>query len=334
MATIKDISRVTGLSVGTISKYLNNKPVLPENSAMIQQAIESLHYQVNTFARGLKTSRTQTVGFLMHHWESPFFLHIISIVEERLHEHGYSVMVCAYNGDEQQEKEKLQLLSTRCDALVVHPLFLTAAYLQEHLTRALPVISIDRPLPGYNCDNILINTSSAGYSAVESLVQRGHRHIALLTGTRGLDTSTARVRAYERVFEDYGLPINRELILFGDYRAQTGFDIVSRLLRSDDRPTAIYATTNEMTLGALASISKFGLSIPEDMSFIGGDIIGDSAVFARNLSQVLQPADAFGETLAAQLIKRLFEKEPSAPETIHLQAEYLLRDSVRTLGSD
>ena len=179
---------------------------------MIQQAIESLHYQVNTFARGLKTSRTQTVGFLMHHWESPFFLHIISIVEERLHEHGYSVMVCAYNGDEQQEKEKLQLLSTRCDALVVHPLFLTAAYLQEHLTRALPVISIDRPLPGYNCDNILINTSSAGYSAVESLVQRGHRHIALLTGTRGLYTSTARVRAYERVFEDYGLPINRELI--------------------------------------------------------------------------------------------------------------------------
>ena len=318
MATIKDISRVTGLSVGTISKYLNNKPVLPENSAMIQQAIESLHYQVNTFARGLKTSRTQTVGFLMHHWESPFFLHIISIVEERLHEHGYSVMVCAYNGDEQQEKEKLQLLSTRCDALVVHPLFLTAAYLQEHLTRALPVISIDRPLPGYNCDNILINTSSAGYSAVESLVQRGHRHIALLTGTRGLYTSMARVRAYERVFEDYGLPINRELILFGDYRAQTGFDIVSRLLRSDDRPTAIYATTNEMTLGAL----------------IGGDIIGDSAVFARNLSQVLQPADAFGETLAAQLIKRLFEKEPSAPETIHLQAEYLLRDSVRTLGSD
>ena len=68
MATIKDISRVTGLSGGTISKYLNNKPVLPENSAMIQQAIESLHYQVNAFARGLKTSRTQTVAFFSAHY--------------------------------------------------------------------------------------------------------------------------------------------------------------------------------------------------------------------------------------------------------------------------
>ena len=331
MDKIKDISRVTGLSVGTISKYLNNKPVLPENSAAIQEAIDSLHYQVNTIARSLKTSRTQTVGFLMHHWESPFFLHIISIVEERLHEYGYSVMVCAYNGDEQQEMEKLRLLSTRCDALVVHPLFLNAAYLQKHLTRTIPVISIDRPLPGYHCDNILINTSSASYSAVESLVLRGHQRIALLTGTRGLYTSTARVQAYERVFEDYRLPIDRELILFGDYRSQTGFDIVSRLLRNSNRPTAIYATTNEMTLGALAALNKFGLSIPEDLSFIGGDIIGDSVVFARNLSQVLQPADAFAEALAAQLIKRLFENEATDSETVHLQAEFLLRNSVQPI---
>ena len=330
MSTIKDLAKYTGLSIGTISRYLNNKPTRKENAAAIQEAIDALHYQTNTMARGLRTNQTKTVGLLLHHWTSPFYMRMTAIVETMLHERGYSIMVCAYNGDESQEKAKLDLLSTRCDALVVNPMFVDAAYLNERLTRKIPVISIDRPVYGYNCDNILVNSFAASYSALLSFMKNGHKKIALLTGTKGLYTSTTRVRAYKQLFEDFNLPVNNDYILYGDYRSQTGFDLVSQLISSGNCPTALFATTSEMTLGAMAALNKYGLFFPQDISFIGGDIVGDNAILCTNLSQVIQPVDEFGTILGQRLIQRL-EENNTEPETIILEAHYDNRSSVRPL---
>lgn len=333
MTTIKDIAKYTGLSIGTVSRYLNNKPTRKENTEAIQNAIEVLHYQANTMARSLRTNQTKTVGLLLHHWTSPFYMRMTAIVETILHEQGYSIMVCAYDGEEKLEKEKLELLSTRCDALVINPLYIDAGYLNDHLTKPVPVISIDRPIFGYRCDNILVNSFAASYTALLSFMKAGHKKIALLTGTKGLYTSTIRVRAYKRLFEDFNLPVNEDYILYGDFRSQTGFDLVSQLIQSGNCPTALFATTSEMTLGAMAAFNKFGLSFPEDISFIGGDIVGDNAILCTNLNQVIQPVDEFGKVLGERLLKRLENKTDVDPDTIILEAYYDDRSSVRQLQS-
>lgn len=332
MATIKDIASKTGLSLGTISKYLNGKNVLPENAALIQEAINELHYQVNPFARGLKTSRSLTIGFLTHHWESNFFMRVVSVIENTLHEYGYGVIVCAYNGNEEQEKEKFSMLAQRVDAIVIQPYHIDGKFISETLTHSIPIISIDRPLSDFNCDNILVNNLNSSYAAIESLIQAGHRRIALLTGTKDLYTTQNRVTAFQRVFEDYDLSYDENLICFGDFHQSTGFEITSRLLKLKKPPTAIYATTNEMTLGALAAFDKFDISVPDSLSFIGSDIISQAGVYAKHYAQVYQPVDAFGKAVSEVLIKRLFEETPSPFKTLRLKSEFYYRESIKTIN--
>lgn len=329
MATIKDISHRTGLSIGTISKYLNGKNVLPQNANLIQKAIDELHYQVNPLARGLKTSQTFTIGFLTHHWESTFFLRVVSIIENTLHEYGYSLIVCAYNGNEKQERDKFCMLSQRVDALVIQPYHIDGDFITKNLNRSIPIISIDRPISGYDCDNVLVNNLNSCYMAVEALIQNGHRKIALLAGTKDLYTTKNRVTAFKRVFEDYELVYNETMICYGNYQQKTGFDITSKLLEASDPPTAIYASTNEMTLGALSAFDKYGISVPNDISFIGSDIISQSGVYAKQYSQVYQPVEAFGKAVSELLIKRLFSEEPSEPETLRLKSEFYDKGSIK-----
>lgn len=332
MATIKDISSKTGLSLGTISKYLNGKNVLPANAALIQNAIDELHYQVNTFARSLKTSRSFTIGFLTHHWESNFFMRVISVIESTLHEYGYSVIVCAYNGSEEQEREKFSMLAQRVDALVIQPYHIDGKFISETLTRSIPIISIDRPISDFECDTVLVNNLNSSYAALEALIQAGHRQIALLNGTKGLYTTKSRVTAFYRVFEDYDLSYDESLLCFGDFQQKTGFEITSQLLQSENPPTAIFATTNEMTLGALAAFDKFNISVPDDISFIGADIISQAGVYAKHYAQVYQPVDAFGKTVSDLLVKRLFEEEPSPLETLRLKSEFYNRESIKQIN--
>ena len=193
MTTIKDISRETGLSLATISKYMNGGHVLDRNKDLIDEAIEKLGYKVNYFARGLKTNRSMTVGVLLPTISSPFFSRVVAAMDKRLRAEKYHCIVCSYDFDAALEQEKLRfLVSNNVDAIALVPEQITAAELAA-LVGDVPLVLIDRVIPDFRCDAVVADNLNAIYAAVESLFRRNHRRIGIIVGPQDVST------AYERM---------------------------------------------------------------------------------------------------------------------------------------
>ncbi|HBF36618.1 MAG TPA: LacI family transcriptional regulator [Firmicutes bacterium] len=329
---MKDVSRETGLSLATISKYLNGGNVLDKNKQAIEAAIQKLDFKVNEMARALKTNRSMTVGVLIPNFENIFFTSIVSNIENGLLQEGYSTIVCDYKENPLLEAEKLNfLLDKMVDGIIMMPLTDSDELINEIISKDIPVILIDRMINNVNCDVVLVDNLNASYNAVEQLIIRGHKRIGIIVGPEDVYTAQERLKGYIRVHEDYGREVDPRLIKYGDYQMQSGYELFQELLQVDPLPTAIYVTNYEMTLGAVIAINETNLKIPEDLSVIGFDNLALARIVKPSLSIVVQPMQQIGEVAAQILLKRLKKDLSGFPAVVRLKTELLIRDSVRSI---
>ena len=161
-ATIRDIKEQTGLSLATISKYLNGGNVLPENKEKIEASIKELHYEVNEIARGLVTSKTRTVGILVHNVSSPFSGQLLHYLSEILRSNKYGMLICDSNNDEEIEEQNVRyLLSKKVDGIIVIPVSEKAAFLDGAVKKNVPVVLLDRALADGTFDCVKIDNRAA-----------------------------------------------------------------------------------------------------------------------------------------------------------------------------
>lgn len=330
------MARESGLSIATISKYLNGGNVLEQNRRLIEDAIAKLDFKVNELARGLKTSRTMTVGVLIPSFENVFFTSIVSNIENVLLQEGYSTIVCDYRENPRLEVEKFQfLLDKMVDGMILMPnsdddnLIFEVA--QARAAKNIPVVLIDRLIKNVSCDVVLVDNLNASYNAVEQLIIRGHKRIGIIVGPEEIYTAQERLKGYIRVHEDYALPVEPSLIKYGDYQMQSGFELFQELLRVEPRPTAVYVTNYEMTLGAVIAANEDNLKIPDDLSLIGFDNLALARIVKPSLSIVVQPMQQIGETASQILLRRLKGDQSGFPSISRLKTELLIRDSIKHL---
>ena len=184
MSTIKDVARRTGLSLSTISKYLNGGNVREENRLAIDAAVAELGFSVNVFARSLKANRSMTVGVLLPTISSPFFGRVVASLELILRRSGYECFVCSYDFDREQELGKLAFLARyHVDGIVYVPEHATAEELRVRVG-TIPVVLIDRSLENAQYDTVVVDNLNAVYMAVEHQIGRGHRPIGLNAGQK------------------------------------------------------------------------------------------------------------------------------------------------------
>ncbi|OQB23619.1 MAG: HTH-type transcriptional repressor CytR [Firmicutes bacterium ADurb.Bin182] len=309
MSTIKDVAKYTGLSISTISKYLNGGNVLKENRILIDEAVEKLGYKVNHLARSLKTNKTKTVGILIPSLSSAFFSHIIAVIEETLIQNGYDSVICGFNFDPKLEIRKLRfLLDKNVDGIILIPERLSADDLNSVLKvsgKQIPLILLDRYVNDFECDTVLADNINASYSAVESLITKGHKRIGIIVGPPEISTAYERTIGYKRVYQDYSLPAEEQLIKVGDYSLESGYQLFNELLDTEDPPSAVFVTNYDMMLGAITAANERGIKIPSDISFIGYDNIELSLIINPPINIVVQPMDLMGESAAKILLKRM-----------------------------
>lgn len=328
-STIKDVARKTGLSIATISKFLNGGNVREENRLRIEQAVEVLGYKVNGMARGLKTSRTMTVGVLIPSLENLFCTSIVSGVENLLQSHGYGTIICDYRQDPEQERRKLAFLSERqVDGILMMPLTGCPDLLNRITAAGMPVVLIDRPVPEARCDTVLVDNLNASYGAVEKLFVEGHRRIGILAGPQDIHTARERLGGYLRVHEDYGLEVDPDLIRRGEYVTEGGYRETLALLDLPHPPTAVFVTNYEMMLGSVMALNERGIRMPEDLSFIGFDNQELIRVLQPPPSIVVQPIAEIAERTAQLLLRRMSGDMTDFPVLQRLKTELLLTGSV------
>ncbi|RCX14825.1 LacI family transcriptional regulator [Anaerobacterium chartisolvens] len=331
--TMKDVARKAGLSIATISKYINGGNVLKENRVIIDKAIKELGFEVNEIARGLKTNKTMTVGLLIPSLENIFFTSILSNIESILIDKGYSTIICDYKEDKSLEKQKLDFLVKKMvDGIVTMPMGCDLEIINSVIGRNIPVVLIDRALKGVDCDAVLVDNLNASYNAVEQLIILGHKRIGIICGPDDIYTAQERLRGYERVHEDYAMTVDHKLVKKGDYQIESGYRLLLELIKMKEPPTAVLVTNYEMTLGAIMAINESDIKIPDDISFIGFDNLQLAKVVKPPLSIVIQPVKQIGEVAANMLLKRLRGDGSSFPSMVRLKTELILKDSVRKIG--
>ena len=304
--------------------------MLEKNREAIAQAISDLGYHVNEIARGLKTSRTMTIGIVIPDLENVFCTSIVARIENTLQRAGYSSLICDYREDAALEREKLEFLAKKSvDGFIYMPLGNQEDIVARLIERALPVILIDRPLPGLACDTVLVDNLNAAYGAIEHLINHGHRRIGIIAGPPGIYTAQERLKGYRRVHEDFDLPIADDLILEGDYSVESGYRLMGQLLKRAEPPSAVFVTNYEMTLGAVMALNESPIRVPDELSIIGFDNQQLARLVKPALTIVVQPIQSIGETAAALLLKRLSDDRAGFPAIYRLKTSLVPGESVK-----
>lgn len=331
--TIKDVAKKTGLSIATISKYINGGNVLECNKEKIQSAIDELGFTVNEMARGLKTNKSKVIGVLIPNLRNIFFTTIISKIEDILVNNGYAIIICDYKQNSELEKEKLEfLLNKGVDGIVLIPLGSEKEEVEKLIDKKMPVVLIDRMIDGLDCDVVLGDNLNASYAAVEKFIVNGHKRIGVIVGPEDMYTAAQRLKGYYRVHEDYSINIDKSLIRYGDYKIESGYTILNELLDLENPPTAIYVTNYEMTLGAIMAVNERKLNIPDDLSLIGFDNIELVKVINPPLSVIVQPMELIGSIAANVLLDRLSGNYRNYPSVNRLKAELIVTESIGKLN--
>jgi DNA-binding LacI/PurR family transcriptional regulator len=271
-STYKDIQRITGLALATISKHYNGGNVRAENRAAIEAAARALDFRPNEVARSLRTRRSGIVGVLLPELDNDFHLEIVAGLERGLKEAGIGVIVTSSQATADGAARAADLLADRqVDGIVAVP----GPHDRDGLVRAtqqdVPVVVVDRLVEGLECDAVVLDNVGASEHVVAEFLRHGHSRLGVITGPSQVWTMRERLRGVRAAVRRAGLTVPRERVVQGPLTVETGRAGVHRLLESAEPPTALHATNHELTVGALIALNEAGVRVPEDLSFIGFD---------------------------------------------------------------
>ena len=307
MATIKDVARMAGVSLSTVSKYINGGNVRGENADAIRNAIRALDFRVNPFARSLKTQRSRSIGILLPDISAPFFGAVVTALDRTLRERGYHSLISCYSSNHAMERDNLHfLISAGIDGLVYVPEDLSAEEYDELTANYnVPLVQMDRMIQGVDSDTVLVDNADAVYSATAGLIQKGHRRIAMISGPKYVFTAKERQVGYLRALSDHNILFDDTLFISDENTFATGYNGCRALLGLENRPTAVITTNYDITIGLITAARERGLHIPDDIDVFGFDRVDVCTMMKPPLPVIHQPEQLLGQTAAKYLIQRL-----------------------------
>ncbi len=330
MTSMNDVAKRAGVSIATVSRVLNNNSnVNDATRAKILKAIKELKYQPSRVAKRLRSKgiSSHLVGILVPDIRNPFYVDVLEGIEEVAYDHNYALIMCNFGQDEKKEKMYLEILqSESIDGLIAAPASEDDPLLRKMVKEGLPVVCVDRGLNGVKVDVVLVNNERGAYNAVDHLVKSGYKRIAFIAGLSTIPTSRWREKGYREALQANHIPIDEELIKFGDSSHESGVKHCSQLLKMTHPPDAIFAGNNLITLGVLETIHKMGRKVPEEVAVVGFDDMYWSNSLNPPLTAVRQPAHEIGRRAGELLLQRINDKERPHIQMI-LETELIVRKS-------
>jgi LacI family transcriptional regulator len=331
--TIYDVAREAGVSMATVSRVVNNNPnVKPQTRKKVFEAIERLGYRPNAVARGLASKKTTTVGVVIPDISNQIFAEVARGIEDIANMYHYNIILC--NADKRKEKE-IRVINTLLEKQVDGLLFMGGTVTEEHIqafrTASVPIVLCATTDELASIPSVDINHEDAAFDAVNNLIQNGHKHIAMISGTlQDQSNGFARYQGYKRALESAGLTVDEDYVRIGNYRYESGVDAMKYFLELSKRPTAVFAATDEMAIGAIHAIQDAGLKVPEDISVISVDNIRMASMVRPQLTTVAQPMYDIG-AVSMRLLTKLMKKETVEQSRVILPHEIIQRQSVASV---
>lgn len=329
-ATIRDVARLAGVSVATVSNVLNNaRTVAAETRERVRRAVDALGYAPHAAARSMRGRGSGLIGLILADITNPFFTALVHTVERAANAHGYSVLLCNSDEDLAREEQHLDLLRTqRVDGIILaatgHPSGGRAAALSR--LRA-PVVLVDRGFPEFGLDAVVLDNRRAALEATRHIVSFGHRRIAMIGGPVQVSTGADRLAGYREALHEAGLPYEERLVRDAGFREEPAYEAACELLAAPERPTAIFAANNLIAIGVMRAIADARLDCPHDVSVVSIDDFAWANAFRPRLTTVAQPVAAMGEAAVRLLLARISGAAPAAARTEVMAPMLQVRDS-------
>lgn len=329
--TIQDIANYANVSKSTVSRVLNNtSAVHADKRQAVLDATKKLGFKPNIFARSLASGRSMTIGVLTQIIGSPFYDAIAQGVVAGVEGTGYSPIFVDGRWQLNSEIEAIRALQgRRVDGLVLVGGNIPGDELAKLCDR-FPTVVVARELPPKQHHCIFMDNVEGGYRATKHLIEQGHRAIASIRGIDYHPDSIDRHEGYQKALKEAGIKYDPELILPGDFSAESGVAAINALMEKRASFTAVFAENDMMAIGAQLALHRHGRSVPGDVSIVGFDDQNEAEFLTPPLTTVRQPGAEMG-ALAGKAILSLINGQPF--ESKRLQGELKIRESVAPLDA-
>jgi len=329
LATMKDVAQQAGVSPSTVSHVINDTRFVSQQLRdRVLHAMRELNYQPSAVARSLRTKRTQVVALVIPDITNPYFPEVARGVQDVAEENEYSVILCNTDRVRGRELRFLKALrGQRVDGLILNPSEVTSGDLQDLQDAQIPVVLIGSQIDHPDLDVVMVDNVQGAYDAVSHLIDLGHRRIGLVGGSRAASSGEQRFQGYIRALADLDIPIDEEIITEGRFTREGGYESMKRLLALQAPPTAVFASSDVMAIGALMAIQEEGLQVPNDVSLVGFDDIAEASTTTPKLTTVSQPKYQTGQVAAQLLFDRVEGASPGERQKIVLSHQLVIRDS-------
>lgn len=310
--TVKDIAEAAGVSITTVSLVLSGREcrVSMKTRELVQKIARELDYQPNHLARGLVTRRSQTIGLIIPDISNLFFSELAKGVEMEAQQNSYNIIFSNSNEDGSKDLKNLRILLNKAvDGLIIVPsikereLNLATEFNRILSMHNLPVVIVDRMLPGIDCDFVSLDNREGGFIATKHLLELGHKKIGCITGPQDLMSSNMRYHGYCDALNLFGIPIDENLVFNGNYRLHSGVQGAELLINRN--VTAIFACNDMMACGAYRQACIMNKKIGSELSLVGFDDIPFAEMLEHPLTTIHQPVYDIGKNSCRMLMDKL-----------------------------
>lgn len=306
MATIADVAQRARVSPVTVSRVINNSSyVKAATRERVEQAIRDLRFHPSQAARSLRSRKTHTIALILPDITNPFWTTIARGVEDTAMENGYAVVLG--NMDEKPEKQSRyleSLLRQRPDGVIIAPASDNRADLELLLHSNVPFVMLDREVEGLEGDVILGDSFDGAVQLTRFFLKRGKQDIVFISGQKTTSTAMERVLGGLFTLRQAGLDVDRNKVLWGDYKSSSGYELAGTYLDKHCRPEVFIGANNAIVLGIQRCLKERGIRVPEDCELAGFDDLGEFNSLFNAITLAIQPAYEIGKAAA----KRLLEK--------------------------
>ena len=330
-ATIIDVAEAAGVAVGTVSRHLNGLSVRRANRDQIEAAIERLGYKRNAVAAAMKTDSTHVIGLMVPVFDE-FHGVMLEHLSSAIRKTGRALLTYCHSADPKVMQEALDFFATqRIDALIMTGEEELYERVDELIRQGMPVVFYNNDIRGLVVDRVFVENRGASRRAVNYLLDLGHRKIGIITGHPGDSSGSERFEGFVAALADYEIALDPRYVVRGDWNIDGGHNALAHLMALDEPPTAVFAASYPMALGALGWLREQGKRVPEDLSLVSFDDVPLFRLHEAGITAIAQPLAKIADSITSALVARLESPHDERPRTVTLDCDIILRGSTRRL---
>ncbi|XID90939.1 LacI family DNA-binding transcriptional regulator [Paenibacillaceae bacterium WGS1546] len=329
-ATIKEVAKEAGVSISTVSRVINGRDRVSKHTLRkVQQAVDKLQFHPDHVARTMINKKTKTIGLIVPQLSNEYWALMSEVIQNELWSLGYTTLICSTDNETDKESAYLRMyIERRVDGIIYcsFPYAQGATQDQVDILRqsGIPVVTLDPAMSGFSCvvgDHLL-----GSFSAVEHLIQLGHRSIAYIGGPA---VSIEREFGYRKALMMYGINVEESLIcLVNGQSFSDGYQALSKLRASGAAFDALFCGNDLLAFGAIKAMEEAGVRVPEDIAVVGYDDIFSARLFKPALTTVRQPIPDIAKELVSLLIQAVdLEPDQRPARKIVIPTELVVRES-------